>query len=84
MFRLVKKKDELDWVHINTERLGCRSHLGRKGRKQQIIAGACLDPDTGGNWGKLLHEWMHVLGMSYLVFTIHKPLMINCLYDLTS
>ena len=72
MFRLVKKEDELDWVHINTERFGCRSHLGRKGRKQQIIAGSCLHPDNGGSWGKLLHEWMHVLGMYDLVFTISK------------
>ena len=42
--------------------MGCRSHLGRKGGKQEIMARACLDPATGGTWGKLLHEIMHTLG----------------------
>ena len=42
--------------------MGCRSHLGRKGGKQEIMARACLDPATGGTWGKLLHEVMHTLG----------------------
>ena len=42
--------------------MGCRSYLGRKGRKQEIVAGACLDPAAGGSWGKLLHEFMHALG----------------------
>ena len=42
--------------------MGCRSYLGRKGGKQEIRARACLDPATGGTWGKLLHEIMHTLG----------------------
>ena len=67
-FRLKKKQNERDFVHINTERFGCRSYVGRKGRKQQIIAGGCLDPSTGGSWGKLLHEWMHVLGNRLICF----------------
>ena len=60
--RFQKRQDELDWIHINTRRWGCRSYVGRKRGQQVITAGACLDPRTGGSWGKLLHEFMHAIG----------------------
>ena len=60
--RLKKRDSEQDWVHINTNSIGCRSYLGRRGRKQEIKAGGCLDPRVGGSSGKLLHEFMHALG----------------------
>ena len=51
--------------------MGCRSYLGRKGGKQEIRARACLDPATGGTWGKLLHEIMHTLG-TFSILRVHS------------
>ena len=57
--------------------MGCRSYLGRKGGKQEIRARACLDPATGGTWGKLLHEIMHTLG-TFCILRVHSVYGTKC------
>ena len=61
--------------------MGCRSYLGRKGGKQEIRARACLDPATGGTWGKLLHEIMHTLG-TFSILRVHSVYGTKCWFDI--
>ena len=56
---------ESDWIHINTNRAGCASKVGKQGGMQTIRAHGCLA--EGGSFGLLMHELMHSLGS----FCIH-------------
>ena len=75
-FRFKEHAQEKNWIHINTQRGGCRSRVGRKlkGKKQVVYAKGCLDPNTGGSWGKLLHECMHALGLCYYNIAVTEQL----------
>ena len=59
--RLQERKEESDWIHINTDRMGCASKVGRQGGMQTIRASACLGEN--GGFGLLVHEVMHSLGL---------------------
>ena len=59
--RLQEWNGEPDWIHINTNRFGCASKVGRQGGMQTIRANGCLGKD--GGFGLLIHEVMHALGI---------------------
>ena len=59
--RLQERNGKPNWIHINTQRFGCASKVGRQGGMQTIRAQGCLG--EGGSFGLLVHEIMHSLGV---------------------
>ena len=60
--RFVERNNEEDYLEIDLDSLFCRSAVGRKGGKQIVRAGGCLDDDNKIVFGSIVHELMHAAG----------------------
>ena len=73
--RFIPRTSESDYVMIDPVNysMSCRSTVGRKGGKQVVRAGNCKVNGTF-NFGPILHELFHVIGLSLLSFSRYNIL----------
>ena len=60
--RFVERNSEVDYLEIDLDSIVCRSAVGRKGGKQKVRVGGCLDDDGKIVFGSIVHELMHAAG----------------------
>ena len=66
-FRFIeRKKNETDYIEIDLDGLDCSSAVGKKGGKQKLRAGRCIDEQDNFSYGMIVHELMHSLGKNHL------------------
>ena len=58
----LKQRNETDYIEIDFDSISCRSQVGRRGGKQKLRAGGCIDPQGNFSYGMVIHELMHSLG----------------------
>lgn len=56
-----QRNGQSDWVHIDTNRYGCRTRVGKTGGRQRLCARDCKFYYC--NFGQLIHQMLHVLGL---------------------
>ena len=58
----MEHQNETDYIEIDFDSISCRSQVGRRGGKQKLRAGGCIDPQDNFSYGMVIHELMHSLG----------------------
>jgi len=60
-----RQKNETDYLEIDLDSLKCASVVGRKGGKQKVRIGGCIDKQDKFSYGMVIHELMHSIGFTH-------------------